>query len=93
MKTSKKISSPLLLLFWSVPSCSMLKAYRLKSDLLVIAANELKAVEILTNENSILKFNNVGKDSGRFFGLNSIKGNITKILLNLNDIKMVTLLN
>ncbi len=92
MKTFEKKSSPIILLFWSIPSCSVLKAYKLKSDLLVKAANESRAVELLTNEKRTLKLKNIETNSGQFFGLKSIKGQVTKILLNLNDINMVTLL-
>ncbi|MGM5469575.1 hypothetical protein ACS386_04810 [Flavobacteriaceae bacterium LMO-SS05] len=92
MKTFEKKSSSFILLFWSIPSCSMLKAYKLKSDLLVKAANESRAVKLLTNEKRTLKLKKVEIDSGQFFGLKSIKGQIAKILLNLNDINMVTLL-
>ena len=82
----------MIVLFWSTPSCSMLKAYKANSDTLNQAIIEAKPVELVTNSNKILKLKKIGIETGKFFGLESIKGNMEKMLLNLNDIKMVTLL-
>ena len=92
MKTSEKNANPMIVLFWSIPSCSMLKAYKANSDTLNQAIIEAKPVELVTNSNKILKLKKIGIEAGKFFGLESIKGNMEKMLLNLNDIKMVTLL-
>jgi len=92
MKTSKNNSSPMIIMFWSIPSCSMLKAYKAKSDTLNQAIKEEKTVEVLTNGNKILKLKKIGIEAGKFFGIESIKGKMKKMLLNINDIKMVILL-
>jgi hypothetical protein len=75
-----------------MPSCSMLKAYKAKSDKLKQAIKEDKRVEVVTHGNKILKLKKIGIEAGKFFGLESIKGNMKKMLLNINDIKVITLL-
>ena len=75
-----------------MPSCSMLKAYKAKSDTLNQAIKEEKTVEVVTNGNKTLKLKKIGVEAGKFFGLESIKGSVKKMLLNINEIKMVTLL-
>ena len=75
-----------------MPSCSMLKDYKLKSDTLNQAIKEEKTIEVVTNGNKILKLKKIGIEAEKFFGLESIKGNMKKMLLNINDIKMVILL-
>jgi recombinational DNA repair protein RecR len=92
MKTSKKQTNPVIIMFWSMPSCSMLKAYKEKCDMLNQAIREVKSVEVVTQGNEVLKLNRIGNESGKFFGLKSIKKNAEKMLLNINHIKMVTLL-
>ena len=79
-------------MFFSVPSCSMLNAYKEKCLKLKQAINLVKPVELLTNDNRTVQFKSVGIQSGKFFGIEDIKGRINKILLNINDIKMITLL-
>ena len=49
MKTSKNNSNPMIIMFWSMPSCSMLKAYKAKSDTLNQAIKE-EAQESFANE-------------------------------------------
>ena len=85
-------SKPLLILFWSVPSISMVKEYKAKCELLSQAINNLKSVEILTYENKILKLEQIVIDSGKFFGMENIKGEFKKLLLNVNKIKKIILL-
>jgi hypothetical protein len=92
MKTSQTNSNPVIIMFWSVPSCTMLKAYKAKSDKLKKAIKEDKPVEVVTHGNKILKLKKIGIEAGKFFGRENIKGNTKKMLLNINDIKMVTLL-
>jgi len=70
----------------------MLKAYKAKSDTLNQAIKEEKTIEVVTNENKILKLKKIGIEAGKFFGIESIKGNMKKMLLNINHIKMITLL-
>jgi len=55
MRTSENNPSPTIIMFWSMPSCSMLKAYKAKSDKLKQAIKEDKRVEVLTYGNKILK--------------------------------------
>ena len=93
MNLSDKSKSTLILLFWSTPSCSTLKAYKEKSDLLNLAIKENKLVEVITNSNRILRLRKIGIEAGTFFGLNSIKGEVKKLLLNINQIKKITILN
>lgn len=92
MKTSQKNSNPIIVMFWSMPSCTMLKSYKVKSDKLVQAIKEDKQVEVVTQGNNILRLKKIGNEAGKFFGMANIKGNMKKMLLNLNDLKMVTLL-
>jgi hypothetical protein len=75
-----------------MPSCSMLKAYKLNSDTLNQAFKEGKTVKVVTHGNKILKLKKIGIEAGKFFGIESIKGTMKKMLLNINDIKMVILL-
>jgi hypothetical protein len=92
MKTSANHSNPMIIMFWSMPSCSMLKDYKLKSDTLNQAIKEEKTIEVVTHGNKILKLKKIGIEAGKFFGIESIKGKMKKMLLNINDIKMVLLL-
>ena len=92
MKTSENNSNSMIIMFWSIPSCTMLKAYKAKSDTLNQAIKEEKTVEVVTNGNKILKLKKIGIEAGKFFGIQSIKGNMKKMLLNINHIKMITLL-
>lgn len=92
MNEKDKNQNPVILLFWSTPSCSMLKAYKRKSDLLNQAIKENQPVEIQTKGNKIKKLVNIGIEAGTFFGLENIKGHMKKILLNINQIKMITIL-
>ena len=81
-----------LILFWSVPSISMVKEYKAKCDILSQAIRNLKSVEILTYENKILKLEQIVIDSGKFFGMENIKGELKKLLLNVNKIKKIIIL-
>ena len=92
MKTSSTNPGPAIIMFWSMPSCSMLKSYKVKSDKLVQAINEDRQVEVLTRKNTVLKLKEIGNEAGKFFGTASKKGHMKKMLLNLNELKMVTLL-
>ena len=92
MKTSNNNSNPIIIMFWSMPSCTMLKSYKVKSDILSQAIKYEKPVEVVTNSDQILKLRKIGIEAGKFFGLESFKGSIKKMLLNINDIKMITLL-
>ena len=92
MKPSKEILKPHILLFWSVPSISKVHEYKMKSDMLNQAKVYLKKVQVITHKNEILKFDKIGIDSGRFFGLKKFKGKMKKILININTIKTVILL-
>ncbi|WP_298237841.1 hypothetical protein [uncultured Algibacter sp.] len=85
-------SKPHLILFWSVPSISMVKEYKAKCELLSQAIRNLKSVEILTYENKILKLEQIVIDSGKFFGMENIKGEFKKLLLNVNKIKKIIIL-
>ncbi len=92
MKTSEKQSNPIFLLFWSMPSCSMLKAYKIKSDKLNRAMKEEKVVELVTNNDKVFKLRKIGIEAGKFCGMKGLKGKMKKMLLNINEIKAVTLL-
>ena len=92
MKASKKDNSPHVLLFWSFPSISMVQVYKEKCEKLNQAISKVKPVKIVTTQDSILKLNKIGIESGRFYGFENLKGSMKKILLNINDIKMITLL-
>ena len=92
MKSSKNNNSPHILLFWSLPSISMLEAYKEKCKKLNQAIHKTKSVEIVTNHDTILKLNKIGVESGRFYGFESFKGTMKKMLLNINEIKIVILL-
>ena len=87
-----KPSNSHLILFWSVPSISMVKEYKAKTEQLKSAILNLNPIEIITTKNEVLKLEKVEIESGSFFGLNTIKGNIRKIFLNINHIKAITLL-
>ena len=92
MNQSDNNQKPFILLFWSTPSCTSLKAYKKKSDLLNLAINEDQPVEIQTKGNKIKKLVHIGIEAGTFFGLENVKGNMKKMLLNINHIKMITIL-
>ena len=95
MKSSRqhvKHTNPHILLFWSLPSISMLEAYKEKCKKLNQAIYKRKSVEVVTNQDNILKLNKIGIESGRFYGFGSFKGTMKKILLNINDIKMIILI-
>jgi len=92
MKSQKNNSKPVIIMFWSVPSCSTLKAYKEKCSKLNQAASQFKPVEVVTKDNRTLLFKSVGNQSGTFFGIEDLGARINKILLNINNIKMVTIL-
>ena len=92
MKTINNIKASGIFLFWSLPSVSVIKAYKEKCNQLNQAIKKVSCVEILTIENEILKLMEVGIESGTYFGVKNIKGQIKKILLNVNEIKNITLL-
>ncbi|WP_282134281.1 hypothetical protein [Seonamhaeicola maritimus] len=92
MKNHKQNINTPIILFWSLPSISMLETYKEKCSQLNQAINRVKGVEIVTVKDVILKLTEVGKDSGRYFGVENMKGQISKILLNVNEIKKITLL-
>jgi hypothetical protein len=92
MKRLDKNQNPLILFFWSTPSCSTIKAYKKKSDLLNLAIKEDYPVEIKTKSNETKKLEHISIEAGTFFGIESIKGGMKKILLNINQIKMITIL-
>lgn len=92
MKTSNKQTNTIVIMFWSLPSCTMIKAYKAKCDILNEAIREVKAVEVVTIGNRILRLKRIGKEAGRFFGREYLMGNIKKMHLNINEIKMVTLI-
>ncbi|MFD1163618.1 hypothetical protein [Hwangdonia seohaensis] len=81
-----------IFLFWTLPSISMVEAYKKKCKLLNNAMYSMKSIEITTFQNKILKLKEIGIESGRFYGFESIKGGIKKISLNINDIKNIILL-
>lgn len=92
MKTLKNSSKPIIVMFWSIPSCSTLKVYKEKCMKLNQAVSQKKPVKVVTNEDMTIQFNCIGVHSGTFFGIENIKGKISKINLNINAIKMITLL-
>lgn len=92
MKTSKNNSKPAIIMFWSIPSYVTLNAYKENCSKLRQAIDLIKSVEILTKDNKAMQFESIGLQSGKFFGMESIKGKIKKILLNINDIKMIKFL-
>ena len=92
MKPSKNILNTHILLFWSFPSISKVHEYKMKSDTLNQAMVHLKKVKIITYNDETFKLENIGIDSGKFFGLKSLKGEMSKILLNINNIKTIILL-
>lgn len=52
----------------------------------------LKSVELLTHKNKVLKLERVDLEAGKYFSFENIKGKIKKVFLNINNIKMITLL-
>jgi hypothetical protein len=70
----------------------MLKVYKEKCSKLNQAVNQIKSVEVVTKDDKIIQFKSVGVQSGVFFGMEHIKGKINKILLNINNIKIITIL-
>lgn len=92
MKTSKNNSKPVIVMFWSIPSYVMLNAYKENCSKLRQAVDQIKSVEVLTKDNRAIQYKSIGLQSGKFFGMEYIKGKIKRILLNMNDIKMVRLL-
>ena len=91
MKSSTAQTSPHILLFWSLPSISMIRAYKEKCKILNMAKDKVKPIEIVTVQNKILRLKEIGIECGQFYGYEHIKGHIKKILLNINSIKMITL--
>lgn len=81
-----------IFLFWSVPSISQVKEYKIKSDLLKKAIFQLNPVKVIAHKNEAVNFKKIEMESGTFYGLKKIKGKINKILLNVNSIKTVILL-
>lgn len=92
MKPSNTLLKSQIILFWSVPSISQIKEYKIKSDLLNKAAIHLNPVKVVTHKNVALKFKKIEMESGAFYGMKKIKGKIEKILLNVNAIKAIILL-
>ncbi|MBE9489111.1 MAG: hypothetical protein IMY67_02355 [Bacteroidetes bacterium] len=92
MKTSGSKSNSIIIMFWSIPSCSMIRAYKVKSDMLNLAMKNMKSVEVITNGDKTYKLKKIGIEAGKFFGLENIKGSMKKMILNINEIKIVTLL-
>jgi len=92
MKTSQNSSNPIIVMFWSIPSCSTLKVYKEKCLQLNQAISQKKSVKVVTNEDETIQFNCIGVHSGKFFGIENIKGKMSKIILNINAIKMITIL-
>ena len=92
MKTNNNIKTTGIFLFWSLPSVSMIKAYKEKCNQLNQAIKKLSCLEIITIENEILNLIEIGIESGTYFGVNKINGQIKKILLNINHIKQIVLL-
>lgn len=81
-----------ILLFWSLPSISMLEIYKEKCRKLNEARHSLKSVKILTSQNKTFQLSDIGIESGRFYGYNKLKGRMNKMLLNIHDIKMIFIL-
>ena len=92
MKSSEELLIPHILLFWSLPSISMINEYKTKSDKLNQAITHLKSVKVITHNNKVLKLESVGLEAERYYGFENIKGSIKKVLLNINNIKIITLL-
>ena len=92
MKSLKNNTKPYIIMFWSLPSISMVQAYKEKCYQLNQAINNMKSIEIVTIQNKILRLNEIGIESGRFYGFSSLKGRIKKILLNINDVQKINLL-
>ncbi|WP_223551164.1 hypothetical protein [Aestuariivivens sp. NBU2969] len=91
MKTSKNNSTPIIL-FWFVPSISQIKVYKDNCNLLQKASSNLNSVRIIKTNNETLTFKKIVLESERFYGLKKIKGEIKKMILNVDAIKMVVLL-
>ena len=92
MKTQKNSSKTVIVMFWSVPSCTTLKAYKEKCSKLNQAVNQFKSVEVVTKDNQTKLFKSIGNQSGTFFGIEDLGARINKTILNINNIKMVTIL-
>ncbi len=92
MKSSTKHSSPSFLFFRTMPSCSMLKAYKLKCEMLNRAIRDHKPVQVVSKNNMSITLKEVGKDTRKYFGYVGFKGKMKKILLNINEINKVILL-
>jgi hypothetical protein len=97
MKTSNnnrdKGNKVVMVMFFSTyKTPSFLKEYKHKSEILSRAIKESRSVEILTNNEAVLRIKNLGIEAGKFFGLKTIKGSLEQIWLNINDIKKITML-
>lgn len=97
MKTSANIKEKenhivFVLFYMSYKTPSFLKEYKRKSELLSRALKESKSVKILTKNETVLNLVNLSLKAGKFFGLNTIKGKMEEIRLNINEIKTITML-
>jgi hypothetical protein len=70
----------------------MLKVYKEKCMKLNQAISQSKPIKVVTNQDETIQFNCIGVQSGQFFGIENIKGKMSKINLNINAIKMITIL-
>jgi hypothetical protein len=51
-----------------------------------------KAVNVVTSNDEILKLRKIGIESGKVFGMLGKTGRLKKMMLNINNIKVITLL-
>ncbi|WP_242091802.1 hypothetical protein [Aestuariivivens sediminicola] len=92
MKTSSKNSTPRIILFWSVPSLSQINTYKANCDQLQKACVHSNSVQVLNHKKEAQTFKKIIKESDGFYGLRRIKGEIRKMMLNVNSIKTIILL-
>ena len=92
MNASTKKSTAPIFLFWSVPSISQIKEYKIKLAVLREANSLFRSVKVVTTKNETLEFKKIELEDGIFYGLRKIKGELKKIVLNINFIKAVILL-
>ncbi|WP_242085616.1 hypothetical protein [Aestuariivivens sediminis] len=92
MEALNKNGTPAIILFWSVPSISQIQLYKHNCDQLQRACKQLNSVQVIKTNKEALTFKKVVLESESFYGLQKVKGEIKKMMLNINSIKSVILL-
>lgn len=89
MKTIKLVCISLTMLIM-LQSC---RVYHSETVSLEEASKSQKRVKVKTNDNKTLKFNKVIFEDGQFYGVKGKGDNVSKTVLNMDDLKQVRLHN